>query len=127
MAGRYDKYDPISGGFRGPLAADLDAADTPVGVGISNTGRVTVGASNTGIVGILILTKDKKAGDVVDVMTAGECVEMEGLTAGTRITANTTTGVVDETAASATQTPLGYTVEATRLIVRKSVAPFDAT
>lgn len=127
MAGRYDKYDPISGGFRAPLDADVDAADTPVGVGLNSDGEVVVGAGNTGVVGVLWISTDKKAGDKVDVMTAGEMVEMEGLTAGTAITANTTTGVIDETAASATQTPIGYTVEASRLIVRKGAAPFDAT
>lgn len=127
MAGRYDKYDPISGGFRAPLDADVDAADTPLGVGLNSDGEVVAGAGNTGVVGVLWISVDKKAGDKVDVMTAGEMVEMEGLTAGTVITANTTTGVIDETAASATQVPIGYTVEASRLIVRKGAAPFDAT
>lgn len=126
MAGRYDKYDPISGGFRAPLDADVDAADTPLGVGLNSDGEVVAGAGNTGVVGVLWISTDKKAGDKVDVMTAGEMVEMEGLTAGTNITANTTTGVIDETAASATQTPIGYTVEASRLIVRKGASPFDA-
>lgn len=127
MAGRYDKYEPKVGGFRAPLSVDVDAADTPIAVGLTNTGAVVAGAGNTGIVGVLILTLDKKAATPVDVMTAGECVEMAGLTAGTIITANTTTGVISDDAASATQTPIGWTVEATRLVVRKSVPTFDAT
>jgi hypothetical protein len=126
MAGRYDKYEPMSGGFRAPLAADMLASATPVGVGLNSSGQVVAGAGNTGVLGVLILTTDKVAADKVDVMTDGECVEMAGLTAGTRITVNTTTGAIGTTAASATLTPVGFTVEATRLIVRKGVAPFDA-
>jgi hypothetical protein len=125
MAGRYDKYEPKVGGFRAPLDDDVDAADTPIAVGLDNTGHVVVGAGNTGIVGVLILTLNKTAGTPVDVMTGGECVEMADLTAGTVITANTTTGVISDDAASATQTPIGFTVEATRLIVRKGVPTFD--
>ena len=49
-----------------------------------------------------------------------------GGAAGTTYTANTTTGVISTGAASATQVPVGFTVEADRLIVRKSTAPFDA-
>ena len=75
MAGRYDKYDPISGGFRAPLDADVDAADTPLGVGLNSDGEVVAGAGNTGVVGVLWISVDKKAGDKVDVMTAGEMVE----------------------------------------------------
>lgn len=118
MAGRYDKYDPKAGGFRAKLAAATAASATPVGVGLNSSGDVVAGAGNTGVIGILILTKNMKVGAVVDVMTAGECVEMAGLTAGTVITANTTTGALTTTAPSATQAVVGWTVEATRLIVR---------
>lgn len=127
MAGRYDKYEPKVGGFRALLDVDVEAVDTPVAVGLDTDGHVVAGAGNTGILGVLILTLDKTAGTAVDVMTGGECVEMAGLTAGTIITANTTTGVISDDAASATQTPIGWTVEATRLVVRKSVPTFDAT
>ena len=94
MAGRYDKYDPISGGFRAPLDADVDAADTPVGVGLNSTGEVVVGAGQTGIVGVLWLSADKTAGTAVDVMTSGEMVEMTGLAAGKPVCADTTTGAL---------------------------------
>lgn len=123
---RIDKYDPISGGFRAPLAADLASTDAgnALGVGLDTNGRVTVGVSvaAVGIVGVLALTSAKKAGDIVDVMTHGEMVEAVGLTAGTAITANTTTGVLSNAAASATQIGVGFTVEATRLIVRRGRA-----
>lgn len=128
---RYDKYDPKSGGFRAPLNADMNAvgvSGNPIGVGLNSSGRVVPGAGNTGIIGVVAPTKNMKAGEIIDVMTAGECVEcVAPLTAGTVITANTTTGALGVSAASATQTPIGYTVEATRLIVRRSTQPFIGT
>lgn len=121
----YDKYDPISGGFRVPLADDMDAADTPIGVGLDSSGEVVPGAGQTGVIGVVCLTKDKKAGDIVDVMTSGEIADAAGIAAGTIVTANTTSGVISDGAASATQTPVGFTAEASRLIVRKTVGTFD--
>lgn len=81
---RYDKYDPYVGGFRAPLAADWLSADLnkPFGVGLNAQGQVVKGNGTTGIQGVLILTKALKAGDIVDIMTAGEIVEW-GPTAGT--------------------------------------------
>lgn len=74
---RYDKYDPKAGGFRAALAADWLAADVEkiYGVGLDTSGRVVKGPGNTGIVGVLVLTKARKAGEIVDVMTSGEIVE----------------------------------------------------
>lgn len=120
MAGHYDKYEPFGGGFRAPLAADRVKTSTgnPIAVGLDVNGRVVDGAGNTGIVGVMVITQDKKAGDTVDVMTDGECVEMVGLTAGTVITALDTTGVLAVTALAAGRTRIGHTVEATRLVVR---------
>ena len=126
-SGRYDKYDPISGGFRAALGADLAASATPVGVGLDSNGDVVVGAGATGIVGVICLTKNMKDGQRVDVMTAGEIVDIAGVTAGDVITALTTTGVLSNTAADATHVPIGFTVEADRLVVRKGVPTFDAT
>lgn len=103
------------------MAADRTktAPGNPLGVGLNASGQVVPGAGNSGIKGALVTTRDMKAGDIVDVMTAGEIVEMTGVTAGTTLTADTTTGVIGTTAADATHIALGYTVEATRLIVRK--------
>jgi hypothetical protein len=120
---RYDKYEPKAGGFRAPLAADLEATTAqgtgnPLGVGLDVNGRVVPGAGQSGIVGVLVTTKNMKAGDIVDVMTAGEVVEMAAVAAGTMATALTTTGVIDDVATDATHLPVGFTVEATRLIVR---------
>jgi hypothetical protein len=121
---RIDKYDFNDGGFRAPLAADraklnglVTTATGPLGVGLDSSGRVVLGAGNTGVVGVLVLTEDKKAGDVVDVMTDGEITDCGG-TAGTIYTADTTTGVIGTTAADATHTRVGHTVEAGRLVVR---------
>lgn len=126
---RYDKYEPKSGGFRAALNADQlkTSGGLPLGVGLNTTGKVVVGAGNTGVIGVLCTTKDMKAGDIVDVMTHGDVVEAAGLTAGTVYTANTTTGVITSGAASATQTPIGFTVEATRLVIRRGVQPFIGT
>src|SRR5262245_17430798 len=123
---RYDKYDPVSGGFRALLAANYTGVETAVGVGIDVNGHVVAGAGTTGVIGVLIMTRDLLAGQVVDVMTNGEIVEFGGA-AGTVYTANTTTGAITTGAASATQTPIGYTVEAGRLVVRRSVQPHIGT
>lgn len=120
---RYDKYDPTSGGFRAPLAADLPATSktgngNPLGVGLDVNGRVVAGAGQSGIVAALCTTKDMKAGDIVDGMTDGEIVEMAGVAAGTVLTAADADGVIDATAPGAGRTRIGHTVEATRLVVR---------
>lgn len=114
---RIDKYDPISGGFRAPLAAAYVGSNTPIGVGLNAQGRVVPGAGVTGIKGVVCLPKDHAAGDIVDVMTDGELVEFAGA-AGTNYTADTVTGAIGVTAQSATKVAVGFTVEATRLIVR---------
>jgi hypothetical protein len=127
---RYDKYDPISGGFRAALAADLAAtnAGNPIGVGLDSSGNVVPGAGNTGIIGALCTTRAMKATEIVDVMTDGDIVQMASpAVAGTVITANTTSGALTADAASATRVAIGYTVEATRLVVRATTPGFDAT
>lgn len=125
---RYDKYEPYSGGFRAPLAAAVIDANKFVayGVGLDTSGRVVLGAGNTGILGVMITHGVKAAGDFVDVMTAGEIVDATGLTAGTKLTANTTTGAITNAATSTTQVPVGATVEATRIVVRVAVSATPA-
>lgn len=113
---RIDKYDPVGGGFRAPLAADRAGSALPVGVGLDVNGRVVAGAGQSGIMGVLCKPDAAKAGDIVDIMKDGELVEFAGV-AGTAYTANTTTGVVSSAAVSGTQIKVGSTVEATRLIV----------
>lgn len=115
---RYDKYDPISGGFRAPLAAAVTSDDVgkPLAVGLDANGRAVVGGGNTGICGVYVADEPKAAGDVADCMTDGEIVEVAGLDAGTSYYGVGADGTVTGTATD--NTYLGHTVEATRLIVR---------
>lgn len=123
---RIDKYDPYAGGFRAPLNAAFTGAAAPLGVGLNSSGRVVAGAGQTGIIGVVCSPADLAAADPIDVMTSGELVEFGGA-AGTLYTANTTTGVISNSAASATQIVVGFTVEADRLIVRITPEQHDAT
>lgn len=120
---RYDKYNPISGGFRALLAEDFpkESLNKVIGVGLDADGHVVPGAGQSGVRGALILTKVRKAGDVVDVMTQGEIVDFhEGdadftPVAGTAYYAADADGAVSATAST---NLLGATVEAQRLVVR---------
>lgn len=139
MSPRYDKYDPISGGFRAKLNADLtfDAAGSvgPIVVSLNASGRVVVGtAGQSGFVGVLVKAVPMtpslgniagtvnaavpiggKAGDVVDIMTQGEIVDVAGLAAGTAYYAKAD-GTLSTLSADGPY--VGHTVEATRLVVR---------
>jgi hypothetical protein len=115
---RYDKYEPMSGGFRAPLNADwLDADLNKVcPVSLNASGKVVKGtAGQSGFVGVLCLTKKRFANDVVDVMQDGEIVELTGLAAGTQYYALANGDGVSTTA---TLPKVGWTVEATRMVVR---------
>lgn len=127
--GRYDKYDPKVGGFRATLAADFPAASVEkvLGVGLDSNGRVVVGAGQTGVLGLLVLTKARKAGEVVDIMTSGEIVEfgpsdaesVPGTDFGDAGTVYycDANGLVTDTNADGSLR-VGHTVEGQRLIVR---------
>jgi hypothetical protein len=125
---RYDKYGPRTGGFRAPVAAAVLAADLskPFAVGLDANGRVVKGAGTSGILGIMVNTKAKAVGDIVDVMTAGEIVEAtlsDGttpLTAGARVWGIGATGLLALATAVGSK-PIGYAVEASRLVVRVGV------
>lgn len=124
---RFDKYDPVSGGFRAPLAADWLLADygVPLAVGLDANGRVVKGNGNTGVVGVVcvdgqirngvLVSQPKIAGEIVDVMTSGEIVDCAGLVAGDAYGSVAATGVLASTAGLL---QVGNTVEATRLVVR---------
>lgn len=114
---RYDKYDPISGGFRAPLAADIAAGQVgvPLGVGLDGNGRVDTTAAASGVLAVLVADQPMAAGDIVDCMTAGEIVDCEGLAAGTVYYAAAADGALSTLD---TDTRVGHTVEATRLVVR---------
>lgn len=140
---RYDKYEPIAGGFRAPLAADLtfDSAGEfgPKVVSLDANGRVVVGtAGQSGAVGVLVKNVPKYpglgnipgqvnaavpvgglAGDVVDIMTSGEIVDVAGLDAGTAYYGEADGDLTDTApAAGVNAAKVGHTVEASRLVVR---------
>lgn len=119
----YDKYDPKAGGFRAALAEDFAKADIKkvFGVGLNASGQVVKGNGNSGVVGVLVLTEEKKAGDVVDIMTNGEIVSFGG-DHGTKYFANSSTGVVSSTSATGAYR-VGHTVRGDRLVVRFSANP----
>lgn len=139
---RIDKYDPISGGHRGLLAANVAAHDgviggatAPVGCGLDANGRIVVGAGQTGIKGVLCLPRAMKAGQAVDLMTAGEIVDIGG-TAGTNYYANPVSGaIVADTPDTAstnevqtlTRTSTGGTVTLTFNGQTTGTIPADAT
>lgn len=126
---RIDKYDPIDGGFRAPLAEERvtsAAHQLAKGAALDVNGRViTTGIGATGFKGVLVTTKDRHIGDPVDIMTDGELVEFPGV-AGTNYFIDAATGlIVAGTGAQTSTAPaaagskyVGFTVEATRLVVR---------
>lgn len=153
MGARYDKYNPINGGFRAPLGADLVLVAGEFGpraMSLDTNGRAILGtAGQSGICGLLVKNAARQpwtststgpgtpnaatpmgclAGDIVDIMTDGEIVDIvglaganaiAGLAAGTRIYALAGGGL---TATVGSNIPIGWTVEANRLIVRISAA-----
>ena len=120
---RIDKTDSAIGMQRVEAGWAADAAagelDNVRGVGINTTGKAVVGAGNTGIKGLSVRSKIfRRAGDLAEYCSTGEIVEIEGLTAGTNYFVNPATGLLTDDAASGANTPVGYTIEADRLIVR---------
>lgn len=135
---RYDKYDPISGGFRAKLNAAWNATSGPAGVSdlnrvlvveLNSSGKLVKATGPLTAVGIVILTGPKNAGDTVDVMTHGEIVEVDGNdvqggvapAAGERFFLDTTASRLAKVAAPTAGTNyylVGNTVEATRMVIR---------
>jgi hypothetical protein len=120
MAARYDKYDPISGGFRVQLAVAINATSgagsssqigIPLGVGINTAGKLIVGSPSgaTGVIGVLVVDQAKVIGDWVDCMTAGEIVDLDeaAFDPGAVYWAASATGVLSTTN---TGIKVGYTV-----------------
>jgi len=146
---RYDKYDPISGGFRARLNAALTLTNGSFmgGVSLNASGRVVVGsAGQSGPVGLLVKNVARgpvgqwgtalnggtpnqnapigaRVGDVVDIMTSGEIVDLDPavFVAGSKVWAKAD-GTLEVGAGSAGSFQVGWTVEAGRLIVRIAAA-----
>lgn len=143
---RYDKVNPEVGLFRAALASAISGGAVsasggygPVAVSLNASGQVVIGtAGNSGYVGVLVknfplyprmgnipgqvniaVPIGGEAGSIVDVMTAGEITNVNNLTAGTTYYA-ATDGTLSTNPADG---PLvGWTVEATRLVVRSVAA-----
>lgn len=107
---RFDKYDPISGGFRGKLKAALvvaTAADKEKLFGVSieaATGLLVLGGAATAIVGVINVRESKAAGDIVDVMTSGEIADFYFLNDGTTATVLGTAYYADNVTGALTAT-----------------------
>lgn len=107
---RFDKYAPISGGFRGKLKVALTvatAADKEKVYGVSieaATGLVLLGGAATAIVGIINVRESKAAGDMVDVMTSGELADFNFLNDGTTATVLGTAYYADNVTGALTAT-----------------------
>lgn len=135
---RYDKYDPMVGGFRAPLAANFaytasapDRAHADLSklfaVGLNTSGQIgKLGGAFVRFCGVMILTRPMAAGDITDVMTDGEIVDLvdaeivgaDTLGPGTGLFANPATATGLLTTVSAAMIPVGFTVETSRLVVR---------
>jgi hypothetical protein len=134
---RYDQVEPHVGIVRAPLAANLtlDANGEfgPKAVSIDTNGRCVVGtAGQSGYAGILVKNvpmipagrftagatinnwMGARAGDIVDIMTQGQILDVPGLAAGVAVYAEADG---DLTTTVGTNTYVGYTVEAGRLVV----------
>lgn len=119
---RWDKTDPVDT-IRGRLNVAWLAADlgVVVGVGFNASGKLVKGAGNTGVIGVVILTRALAAGHPVDVIKRGEALGGTEVIVGTAAAAGTSysisaAGVVTATAAGVRGT-LGFTVEVDRLVV----------
>jgi hypothetical protein len=127
MGARIDKTESSTGVVRGTLLADIAQAswNHMRAVGIDSAGKTVLGAGQSGIVGIVIVDRTNyRAGSRCDIFKLGEVIltnDTAGndlLAAGTRMTANTTTGVITSAAASGTQIAVGYTEATDRFIIQ---------
>lgn len=125
---RFDKYDPVSGGFRARLGFAPVAGDVGdvIAVTINGSGQVVKTTAATDVCdGVICLSSLLSQGDTVDVMTDGEIVDIG---TGNNVTGNAAgaiayagaTGAVGVTApgAGVNGTKLGRFIEAWRLVVR---------
>lgn len=115
---RFDKVDSTVGMHRAALAADVASSadyDLVLGVGLNAQGAAVLKApSNSGFVGVTIVDRTKRrAGQIIDIMSHGEIVEVAGLAAGTKYYLQGS-GLLGTTR---TANYVGYTVEADRLVV----------
>lgn len=137
MGARYEQVEPHIGIVRAPLAANLtfdgNGEFGPKAVSLDVNGRVVVGTAGTsGYAGVLVKNvpivpagrftaaqtvnnwMGGRAGDVVDIMTQGQIVNVPGLAAGVAVYAAADGSL---TTTVGTNPKVGYMVEAGRLVV----------
>lgn len=127
---RFDKYDPISGGFRAKLKAALTistAADKEKLWYVSieaATGLLVVGGAiaATAVRGIINVRESKAAGDIVDVMTHGEIINFNFLNDGVTATILGTPYYADNTAGGGGLTATTTTNKQVGVLVADSVS-----
>lgn len=114
---RVDKTQSAIAVTRARIDADFVEADYDqvVPVGLNASGRVVKGEGQTGVIGVVIPGKTvHSAGQIADIFGNGtEIVEVAGLAAGTKYYASAAGGITTVD----TDTYLGFTVEADRLVV----------
>lgn len=125
---RFDKYDPVAGGFRARLgwAPVADEVGDVIAVTINGSGQAVKTTAATDVCdGVVVMSSLLAQGDVVDVMTDGEIVDIAagdnvtGFAAGAVAYAGAS-GAVNVTAPGAgiNGTKIGRFIEAWRLVVR---------
>jgi hypothetical protein len=123
MAGaRFDKYDPVSGGFRAALGFAPAPADkgVPIAITLNGSGRVIKSVDGTTARGVICMDETLAQGDIVDCMTDGEIVDITSAMiasggAGVTVKAGATGAIAGGAGAGVS---VGWFVEPWRLVVR---------
>lgn len=113
---RVDKTDSAIGVVRAPIDVDFAAGDFDkvIPCGINAAGHVVKGAGQTGVIGVVIPGKTvHRAGQIADIFIKADIVEVAGLAAGTKYYGSAAGAITTVN----TDTYLGFTVEADRLIL----------
>lgn len=121
-AARFDKYDPMGGGFRAKLSFAVASTDVgnPVAVAVNTSGQlVKGGTAATAISGVICPVRPMAIGEPIDVMVDGEIAQAK-TTGGVAFTAGALVyghinGDVDATATAGVA--IGKMVELDRMIV----------
>ncbi|MET0416542.1 MAG: hypothetical protein ABW022_11035 [Actinoplanes sp.] len=138
---RIDKSNSAIGNFRAPLNIALTATSGPAGVtdlnrvicvALNGSGRLIKATTAISVVGFILATRAFAAGEMIDVFTNCEVVELDAAdiqgatapTAGTKYYFDATAARLAATApgAGAIGYYIGTTVEAGRLVVRAGLA-----
>lgn len=124
---RYDKYDPVSGGFRAKLNAAIVTADVGkvLGVSINTSGKVVIGgAAVADIVGVVCAVRPMAAGEPIDVMTSGEIQDATYSAGGATAAGDRIYVAIADGATSTTNTGklVGRVIEIGRMLIRAALA-----